>query len=62
VCLVLPTDLVDTKLSIFETRIIVDLSAPCCLRGKIGLFGGTGVGKTILIMELINNIAKDACK
>jgi F-type H+-transporting ATPase subunit beta len=49
----------DTKLSIFETGIkVVDLLAPYCRGGKIGLFGGAGVGKTILIMELINNIAK----
>jgi F-type H+-transporting ATPase subunit beta len=49
----------DTKLSIFETGIkLVDLLAPYRHGGKIGLFGGAGVGKTILIMELINNIAK----
>ncbi|CAN6446921.1 unnamed protein product [Victoria cruziana] len=49
----------DTKLSIFETGIkVVDLLAPYCHGGKIGLFGGAGVGKTVLIMELINNIAK----
>ena len=52
------TDL-DTKLSIFETGIkVVDLLAPYRRGGKIGLFGGAGVGKTVLIMELINNIAK----
>jgi F-type H+-transporting ATPase subunit beta len=49
----------DIKLSIFETGIkVVDLLAPYCHGGKIGLFGGAGVGKTVLIMELINNIAK----
>jgi len=49
----------DTKLSIFETGIkVVDLLAPYRRSGKIGLFGGAGVGKTVLIMELINNIAK----
>jgi len=45
--------------SIFETGIkVVDLLAPYRRGGKIGLFGGAGVGKTVLIMELINNIAK----
>ncbi|XP_058216937.1 ATP synthase subunit beta, chloroplastic-like [Rhododendron vialii] len=49
----------ETKLSIFETGIkVVDLLAPYRRGGKIGLFGGAGVGKTVLIMELINNIAK----
>jgi len=52
------TDL-ETKPSIFETGIkVVDLLAPYRRGGKIGLFGGAGVGKTVLIMELINNIAK----
>ena len=52
------TDL-DTRLAIFETGIkVVDLLAPYRRGGKIGLFGGAGVGKTVLIMELINNIAK----
>merc|ERR1712088_936132 len=37
---------------------VVDLLAPYCKGGKIGLFGGAGVGKTVLIMELINNVAK----
>ena len=37
---------------------VVDLLAPYCKGGKIGLFGGAGVGKTVIIMELINNIAK----
>jgi len=49
----------DTKPSVFETGIkVVDLLAPYRRGGKIGLFGGAGVGKTVLIMELINNIAK----
>ncbi|KAI7979978.1 hypothetical protein LOK49_Contig214G00039 [Camellia lanceoleosa] len=49
----------DTKLSIFETGIkVVDVLRPYRRGGKIGLFGGAGVGKTVLIMELINNIAK----
>ncbi|MDJ0555251.1 MAG: F0F1 ATP synthase subunit beta [Microcoleaceae cyanobacterium MO_207.B10] len=49
----------ETKPSIFETGIkVVDLLAPYRRGGKIGLFGGAGVGKTVIIMELINNIAK----
>jgi F-type H+-transporting ATPase subunit beta len=49
----------ETKPSVFETGIkVVDLLAPYKRGGKIGLFGGAGVGKTVLIMELINNIAK----
>jgi len=49
----------ETKPSIFDTGIkVVDLLAPYRRGGKIGLFGGAGVGKTVLIMELINNIAK----
>ena len=48
-----------TKIEAFETGIkVVDLLAPYSRGGKIGLFGGAGVGKTVLIMELINNIAK----
>jgi F-type H+-transporting ATPase subunit beta len=48
-----------TKPEIFETGIkVVDLLAPYRRGGKVGLFGGAGVGKTVLIMELINNIAK----
>lgn len=48
-----------TKVEIFETGIkVVDLLAPYRKGGKIGLFGGAGVGKTVLIMELINNVAK----
>ena len=50
----------ETKPSILETGIkVVDLLAPYRRGGKIGLFGGAGVGKTVLIMELINNIAKE---
>ncbi len=48
-----------TKVESFETGIkVIDLLAPYRRGGKIGLFGGAGVGKTVLIMELINNIAK----
>ncbi|WP_319486720.1 F0F1 ATP synthase subunit beta [uncultured Cohaesibacter sp.] len=48
-----------TEGEILETGIkVVDLLAPYAKGGKIGLFGGAGVGKTVLIMELINNIAK----
>lgn len=48
-----------TKQEILETGIkVIDLLAPYLKGGKIGLFGGAGVGKTVLIMELINNIAK----
>ena len=46
-------------MAIFETGIkVVDALAPYKRGGKIGLFGGAGVGKTVFIMELINNIAK----
>ncbi len=48
-----------TEAQILETGIkVVDLLAPYAKGGKVGLFGGAGVGKTVLIMELINNIAK----
>ncbi len=48
-----------TDAQILETGIkVVDLLAPYAKGGKIGLFGGAGVGKTVLIMELINNVAK----
>jgi F-type H+-transporting ATPase subunit beta len=47
-----------TALEVFETGIkVVDLLTPYLKGGKIGLFGGAGVGKTVLIMELINNVA-----
>ncbi|MCB9588746.1 MAG: F0F1 ATP synthase subunit beta [Polyangiaceae bacterium] len=48
-----------TNVEIFETGIkVIDLLAPYRKGGKIGLFGGAGVGKTVLIQELINNVAK----
>jgi F-type H+-transporting ATPase subunit beta len=48
-----------TTLEMFETGIkVIDLIQPFLRGGKIGLFGGAGVGKTVLIMELINNVAK----
>ncbi|MDR0851413.1 MAG: F0F1 ATP synthase subunit beta [Clostridiales Family XIII bacterium] len=50
----------DTTAQIFETGIkVVDLIAPYTRGGKVGLFGGAGVGKTVLIQELIRNIAKE---
>ena len=53
------TDL-ETKPKVFETGIkVIDLLAPYRQGGKVGLFGGAGVGKTVLIQELINNIAKE---
>merc|ERR1719220_409144 len=52
-------DEMSVEQEILETGIkVVDLLAPYCKGGKIGLFGGAGVGKTVLIMELINNVAK----
>ena len=49
----------ETQVQMFETGIkVVDLLAPYQRGGKIGLFGGAGVGKTVIIMELINNVAK----
>ena len=52
------TDL-EPKTEIFETGIkVIDLIAPFVKGGKIGLFGGAGVGKTVIIMELINNVQK----
>ena len=56
-----PPDFVDLepKTEVFETGIkVIDLIAPFVKGGKIGLFGGAGVGKTVVIMELINNVAK----
>ena len=48
-----------TRVELFETGIkVIDLLAPYPKGGKVGLFGGAGVGKTVVIMELINNIAK----
>ncbi|WP_349408822.1 F0F1 ATP synthase subunit beta [Pseudalkalibacillus sp. SCS-8] len=53
-------DQLTTKTEILETGIkVVDLLAPYVKGGKIGLFGGAGVGKTVLIQELINNIAQE---
>ncbi|MCL1982308.1 MAG: F0F1 ATP synthase subunit beta [Clostridiales bacterium] len=50
----------DTSSQIFETGIkVIDLIAPYTRGGKVGLFGGAGVGKTVLIQELIRNIAKE---
>jgi len=50
----------DTSAQIFETGIkVIDLIAPYTRGGKVGLFGGAGVGKTVLIQELIRNIAKE---
>jgi F-type H+-transporting ATPase subunit beta len=49
----------EPKTEVFETGIkVIDLLAPFVKGGKIGLFGGAGVGKTVVIMELINNVAK----
>jgi F-type H+-transporting ATPase subunit beta len=59
----LPPKFVDqsVKIEMFETGIkVIDLLAPYRRGGKIGLFGGAGVGKTVLIQELINNVAKPA--
>jgi F-type H+-transporting ATPase subunit beta len=48
----------ETKIQAFETGIkVVDLLAPYARGGKVGLFGGAGVGKTVILMELINNVA-----
>ena len=53
-------DELSTSTEILETAIkVIDLICPYSKGGKIGLFGGAGVGKTVLIMELINNIAKE---
>jgi F-type H+-transporting ATPase subunit beta len=54
-----PYDQLATSVEMFETGIkVIDLIQPYARGGKIGLFGGAGVGKTVLIQELINNIAK----
>ena len=54
-----PYDEQQTSTEILETGIkVIDLIAPYAKGGKVGLFGGAGVGKTVLIMELINNIAR----
>ncbi len=53
-----PLDEQSTKLEMFETGIkVIDLMQPFLRGGKIGLFGGAGVGKTVIIMELIHNVA-----
>lgn len=53
-------DQLSTKVEILETGIkVIDLLAPYIKGGKVGLFGGAGVGKTVLIQELINNIAQE---
>jgi F-type H+-transporting ATPase subunit beta len=50
----------DTALNLFETGIkVIDLLEPYLKGGKIGLFGGAGVGKTVLIMEMIHNVAQE---
>ncbi len=55
-----PLTELETKPAVFETGIkVIDLLAPYRRGGKTGLFGGAGVGKTVLILELINNIAKE---
>ncbi|MDE2237273.1 MAG: F0F1 ATP synthase subunit beta [Elusimicrobia bacterium] len=57
-----PPKMVDQRTSpeIFETGIkVIDLLEPYMKGGKVGLFGGAGVGKTVIIMELINNVAKE---
>ena len=52
-------DQLEPKTEVFETGIkVIDLIAPFVKGGKIGLFGGAGVGKTVILMELINNVAK----
>src|SRR3954471_1851237 len=49
-----------TRAEMFETGVkVIDLVQPFLKGGKIGLFGGAGVGKTVVIMELINNVAKN---
>lgn len=54
-----PLDQQSTRLEMFETGIkVIDLIQPFLKGGKIGLFGGAGVGKTVIIMELIHNVAK----
>ena len=50
-----------TKVEVFETGIkVIDLIAPFIKGGKVGLFGGAGVGKTVLLMELIRNVAEES--
>ncbi|MGC3595993.1 F0F1 ATP synthase subunit beta, partial [Enterococcus faecium] len=55
-----PCDELSTSTEILETGIkVIDLLAPNLKGGKVGLFGGAGVGKTVLIQELIQNIAQE---
>ncbi|MGZ4482503.1 MAG: F0F1 ATP synthase subunit beta, partial [Gaiellales bacterium] len=55
-----PFETLSPTMEVFETGIkVIDLLAPYVKGGKIGLFGGAGVGKTVLIQELINNIAQE---
>lgn len=55
-----PFDELETKTSIFETGIkVIDLVCPFTKGGKVGLFGGAGVGKSVIVMELIRNIATE---
>jgi F-type H+-transporting ATPase subunit beta len=55
-----PFDALEPKRQVFETRIkVIDLLAPYVQGGKIGLFGGAGVGKTVLITEMIRRVAKN---
>jgi F-type H+-transporting ATPase subunit beta len=55
-----PFDQLSPKIEIFETGLkVVDLIAPFIRGGKVGLFGGAGLGKTVLIQELIHNVARE---
>ena len=55
-----PFDQLESKTQLFETGIkVIDLLTPYVLGGKIGLFGGAGVGKTVLIQEMIQRVAQD---
>ena len=55
-----PFDQLESKTQMFETGIkVIDLMTPYVLGGKIGLFGGAGVGKTVLIQEMIARVARD---
>ncbi|MCU1413274.1 MAG: atpD [Microbacteriaceae bacterium] len=55
-----PFDQLESKTELFETGIkVIDLLTPYVLGGKIGLFGGAGVGKTVLIQEMIQRVAQD---
>ena len=56
-----PITKINPQTEFFETGIkVIDLLTPYAKGAKIGLFGGAGVGKTILIMELINNVARNS--